>query len=118
MMKGSACQSGLMQALMRPSHPMIQPSLGGLKQFLPFPMSSASAAASLFPGFSTQSPTRSTVCSVVLMGRDPRIEHHRLHSPWTGSEHGIERSPGEPGSPLTQPVLLSQSALRNAREID
>ncbi|CAL8259149.1 unnamed protein product [Boreogadus saida] len=50
---GSACQSGLMQALMRPSHPMIQPSLGGLKQFLPFPMSSASAAASLFPGFST-----------------------------------------------------------------
>uniref|UniRef100_A0A8C4Z4Q0 Zinc finger protein 385D n=1 Tax=Gadus morhua TaxID=8049 RepID=A0A8C4Z4Q0_GADMO len=56
-----ACQSGLLPALMRPSHPMIQPSLGGLKQFLPFPMSSASAAASLFPGFSTMDPVQKAV---------------------------------------------------------
>ncbi|CAL8247651.1 unnamed protein product [Lota lota] len=60
---GSACQSGLLPALMRPSHPMIQPSLGGLKQFFPFPMSSASAAAaaSLFPGFSTMDPVQKAV---------------------------------------------------------
>ncbi|KAM4580965.1 zinc finger protein 385D isoform 2-T2 [Odontesthes bonariensis] len=48
---GNTCQNGLMPALLRPTLPAIQTSLG-MKQFLPIPLDSASAV-SLFPGFST-----------------------------------------------------------------
>ncbi|XP_061573466.1 zinc finger protein 385D isoform X2 [Cololabis saira] len=44
---GNACQNGLMPALMRPSLPAIQTSLG-LKQFLPIPLDTPSAIR-LFP---------------------------------------------------------------------
>ncbi|KAJ3597883.1 hypothetical protein NHX12_001399 [Muraenolepis orangiensis] len=64
---GSSCQSGLLPALMRPSLPMIQPSLGGLKQYLPFPIGSASAtAASLFPGFSVPARYYQTIINTAI----------------------------------------------------
>ncbi|CAB1438987.1 unnamed protein product [Pleuronectes platessa] len=44
---GNTCQNGLLPALMRPSLPSIQAALG-MKQFLPFPLETASAV-SLFP---------------------------------------------------------------------
>ncbi|XP_053288186.1 zinc finger protein 385D [Pleuronectes platessa] len=47
----NTCQNGLLPALMRPSLPSIQAALG-MKQFLPFPLETASAV-SLFPGFNT-----------------------------------------------------------------
>ncbi|KAM4601516.1 zinc finger protein 385D isoform 2-T2 [Polymixia lowei] len=46
---GNTCQNGLMPALVRPTLPTVQTSLG-MKQFLPFPLDTASAV-SLFPGF-------------------------------------------------------------------
>uniref|UniRef100_A0A3B5ADG4 Zinc finger protein 385D n=1 Tax=Stegastes partitus TaxID=144197 RepID=A0A3B5ADG4_9TELE len=48
---GNTCQNGLMPALVRPTLPAVQTSLG-MKQFLPIPLDSASAV-SLFPGFNT-----------------------------------------------------------------
>lgn len=50
---GNTCQNGLMPALVRPTLPAVQTSLG-MKQFLPFPLETASAV-SLFPGFNTVS---------------------------------------------------------------
>ncbi|XP_039973772.1 zinc finger protein 385D isoform X2 [Xiphias gladius] len=48
---GNTCQNGLMPALMRPTLPAVQTSLG-MKQLLPFPLETASAV-SLFPRFNT-----------------------------------------------------------------
>ncbi|KAF3692323.1 Zinc finger protein 385D Zinc finger protein 659 [Channa argus] len=54
--QGNTCQNGLMPALVRPTLPAIQTSLG-MKQFLPFPLDTASAV-SLFPGFNTPSAVK------------------------------------------------------------
>ncbi|XP_067365265.1 zinc finger protein 385D isoform X1 [Channa argus] len=56
---GNTCQNGLMPALVRPTLPAIQTSLG-MKQFLPFPLDTASAV-SLFPGFNTMDPVQKAV---------------------------------------------------------
>lgn len=50
---GNTCQNGLMPALVRPTLPALQTSLA-MKQFLPFPLDTASAV-SLFPGFNAVS---------------------------------------------------------------
>ncbi|XP_041844721.1 zinc finger protein 385D isoform X2 [Melanotaenia boesemani] len=56
---GNTCQNGLMPALVRPTLPAVQTSLG-MKQFLPIPLDSASAV-SLFPGFNTMDPVQKAV---------------------------------------------------------
>ncbi|XP_071393524.1 zinc finger protein 385D [Centroberyx affinis] len=56
---GNTCQNGLMPTLVRPTLPAVQPSLG-MKQFLPFPLDTASAV-SLFPGFSAMDPVQKAV---------------------------------------------------------
>uniref|UniRef100_A0A3Q4A9B3 C2H2-type domain-containing protein n=1 Tax=Mola mola TaxID=94237 RepID=A0A3Q4A9B3_MOLML len=48
---GNTFQNGLMPTLMQPTMPALQTSLG-IKQFLPFPLDTASAVR-LFPGFNT-----------------------------------------------------------------
>lgn len=48
---GNTCQNGLMPALVRPTMPAVQTSLG-MKHFLPFPLDTA---VRLFPGFNTVS---------------------------------------------------------------
>ncbi|XP_071780502.1 zinc finger protein 385D [Centroberyx gerrardi] len=56
---GNTCQNGLMPTLVRPTLPAVQPSLG-MKQFLPFPLDTASAV-SLFPGFNAMDPVQKAV---------------------------------------------------------
>ncbi|KAM6910482.1 zinc finger protein 385D [Xenentodon cancila] len=56
---GNTCQNGLMPALMRPSLPAVQTSLG-MKQFLPIPLDTPSAV-SLFPRLNTMDPVRKAV---------------------------------------------------------
>lgn len=59
-----------MPALMRPTMPAVQTSLG-MKQFLPFPLDTVSAVR-LFPGFNTVS-----LANVILMDTSvyPLISH-------------------------------------------
>ncbi|XP_028281319.1 zinc finger protein 385D [Parambassis ranga] len=56
---GNTCQNGILPALVRPTLPAVQTSLG-MKQFLPIPLDAASAV-SLFPGFSTMDPVQKAV---------------------------------------------------------
>ncbi|XP_062321343.1 zinc finger protein 385D isoform X1 [Osmerus eperlanus] len=56
---GNACQNGLLPALVRPTLPTLQPSLG-MKHFLPFPLDTASAVR-LFPSFSAMDPIQKAV---------------------------------------------------------
>ncbi|XP_068180609.1 zinc finger protein 385D [Antennarius striatus] len=56
---GNTCQNGLMPALLRPTLPAVQTSLG-MKQFLPFPLDTASAVR-LLPGFNTMDPVQKAV---------------------------------------------------------
>ncbi|XP_027868439.1 zinc finger protein 385D [Xiphophorus couchianus] len=56
---GNTCQNGLMPALVRPTLPAVQTSLG-MKPFLPIPLDTASAV-SLFPGFNTMDPVQKAV---------------------------------------------------------
>ncbi|XP_038566557.1 zinc finger protein 385D [Micropterus salmoides] len=56
---GNTCQNGLMPALVRPTLPTVQTSLG-MKQFLPFPLDTASAIR-LFPGLNTMDPVQKAV---------------------------------------------------------
>lgn len=55
----NACQNGLLSTLVHPALPTLQPSLG-MKQFLPFPLDTASAV-SLFPSFSAMDPVQKAV---------------------------------------------------------
>uniref|UniRef100_A0A3Q3QN94 C2H2-type domain-containing protein n=1 Tax=Monopterus albus TaxID=43700 RepID=A0A3Q3QN94_MONAL len=75
---GSTCQNGLMPALVRPTLPAVQTSLG-LKQFLPFPLDTASAV-SLFPGFNTMDPVQKAVL------------HHTLGLPPTAKRKHVSCS--------------------------
>uniref|UniRef100_A0A3Q3JHV2 C2H2-type domain-containing protein n=1 Tax=Monopterus albus TaxID=43700 RepID=A0A3Q3JHV2_MONAL len=72
------CQNGLMPALVRPTLPAVQTSLG-LKQFLPFPLDTASAV-SLFPGFNTMDPVQKAVL------------HHTLGLPPTAKRKHVSCS--------------------------
>ncbi|CAK6959020.1 zinc finger protein 385D isoform X2 [Scomber scombrus] len=75
---GNTCQNGLMPALMRPTLPAFQTSLG-MKQFLPFPLDTASAV-SLFPGFNTMDPVQKAVL------------HHTLGLPPTAKRKHVSCS--------------------------
>ncbi|KAL7393842.1 hypothetical protein ABVT39_016809 [Epinephelus coioides] len=75
---GNTCQNGLMPALVRPTLPAIQTSLG-MKQFLPFPLDTASAV-SLFPGFNTMDPVQKAVL------------HHTLGLPPTAKRKHVSCS--------------------------
>ncbi|XP_062255314.1 zinc finger protein 385D [Platichthys flesus] len=75
---GNTCQNGLLPALMRPSLPSIQAALG-MKQFLPFPLETASAV-SLFPGFNTMDPVQKAVL------------HHTLGLPPTAKRRHVSCS--------------------------
>ncbi|XP_060936849.1 zinc finger protein 385D [Limanda limanda] len=74
----NSCQNGLMPALMRPTLPSIQAALG-MKQFLPFPLETASAI-SLFPGFNTMDPVQKAVL------------HHTLGLPPTAKRRHVSCS--------------------------
>ncbi|XP_034552982.1 zinc finger protein 385D [Notolabrus celidotus] len=75
---GNTCQNGLMPALVRPTLPTVQTSLG-LKQFLPFPLDTASAVR-LFPGFNTMDPVQKAVL------------HHTLGLPPTAKRKHVSCS--------------------------
>uniref|UniRef100_A0A3Q1ALN9 C2H2-type domain-containing protein n=1 Tax=Amphiprion ocellaris TaxID=80972 RepID=A0A3Q1ALN9_AMPOC len=75
---GNTCQNGLMPALVRPTLPAVQTSLG-MKQFLPIPLDSASAV-SLFPGFNTMDPVQKAVL------------HHTLGLPPTAKRKHVSCS--------------------------
>ncbi|XP_026225761.1 zinc finger protein 385D isoform X2 [Anabas testudineus] len=75
---GNTCQNGLMPALVRPTLPAVQTSLG-MKQFLPFPLDTASAV-SLFPGFNTMDPVQKAVL------------HHTLGLPPTAKRKHVSCS--------------------------
>ncbi|XP_029359739.1 zinc finger protein 385D isoform X2 [Echeneis naucrates] len=75
---GNTCQNGLMPALVRPTLPAVQTSLG-MKQFLPFPLETASAV-SLFPGFNTMDPVQKAVL------------HHTLCLPATAKRKHVSCS--------------------------
>ncbi|XP_023249204.1 zinc finger protein 385D [Seriola lalandi dorsalis] len=76
---GNTCQNGLMPALVRPTLPAaVQTSLG-MKQFLPFPLETASAV-SLFPGFNTMDPVQKAVL------------HHTLGLPPTAKRKHVSCS--------------------------
>ncbi|KAF7662272.1 hypothetical protein LDENG_00239200 [Lucifuga dentata] len=72
---GNTCQNGLMPALLRPALPTMQPSLG-VKQFLPFPLDTASAV-SLFPGFNTMDPVQKAVLHHTL-GLPPTVKRKHV----------------------------------------
>ncbi|KAG7474300.1 zinc finger protein 385D [Solea senegalensis] len=72
---GTTCQNGLLPALMRPTLPTVQTSLG-LKQFLPFPLDTASTV-SLFPGFNTMDPVQKAVLHHTL-GLPPTIKRKHV----------------------------------------
>ncbi|XP_041798893.1 zinc finger protein 385D isoform X2 [Chelmon rostratus] len=75
---GNTCQNGLMPALVRPTLPAVQTSLG-MKQFLPFPLDTASAVR-LFPGFNTMDPVQKAVL------------HHTLGLPPTAKRKHVSCS--------------------------
>nr|XP_020496047.1 zinc finger protein 385D [Labrus bergylta] len=75
---GNTCQNGLLPALMRPTLPAVQTSLG-MKQFLPFPLDAASAVR-LFPGFSAMDPVQKAVL------------HHTLGLPPTAKRKHVSCS--------------------------
>uniref|UniRef100_A0A3P8U424 Zinc finger protein 385D n=1 Tax=Amphiprion percula TaxID=161767 RepID=A0A3P8U424_AMPPE len=75
---GNTCQNGLMPALVRPTLPAVQTSLG-MKQFIPIPLDSASAV-SLFPGFNTMDPVQKAVL------------HHTLGLPPTAKRKHVSCS--------------------------
>ncbi|CAJ1062965.1 zinc finger protein 385D [Xyrichtys novacula] len=75
---GNTCQNGLMPTLMRPTLPTVQTSLG-MKQFLPFPLDTASAVR-LFPGFNTMDPVQKAVL------------HHTLGLPPTAKKKHVSCS--------------------------
>ncbi|XP_070822379.1 zinc finger protein 385D [Chaetodon trifascialis] len=75
---GNTCQNGLMPALVRPTLPAVQTSLG-IKQFLPFPLDTASAVR-LFPGFNTMDPVQKAVL------------HHTLGLPPTAKRKHVSCS--------------------------
>ncbi|XP_024917484.1 LOW QUALITY PROTEIN: zinc finger protein 385D [Cynoglossus semilaevis] len=75
---GNTCQNGLVPALVRPTLPTVQTSLG-MKQFLPFPLETASAV-SLFPGFNTMDPVQKAVL------------HHTLGLPPTAKRKHVSCS--------------------------
>ncbi|XP_040899338.1 zinc finger protein 385D [Toxotes jaculatrix] len=75
---GNTCQNGLMPALVRPTLPAVQSSLG-MKRFLPFPLETASAV-SLFPGFNTMDPVQKAVL------------HHTLGLPPTAKRKHVSCS--------------------------
>ncbi|XP_037641486.1 zinc finger protein 385D isoform X2 [Sebastes umbrosus] len=75
---GNTCQNGLMPTLVRPTLPAVQTSLG-MKQFLPFPLDTASAV-SLFPGFNTMDPVQKAVL------------HHTLGLPPTAKRRHVSCS--------------------------
>ncbi|XP_070768002.1 zinc finger protein 385D isoform X2 [Enoplosus armatus] len=75
---GNTCQNGLMPALVRPTLPAIQTSLG-MKQFLPFPLDAASAVR-LFPGFNAMDPVQKAVL------------HHTLGLPPTAKRKHVSCS--------------------------
>uniref|UniRef100_A0A3Q3EA25 Zinc finger protein 385D n=1 Tax=Labrus bergylta TaxID=56723 RepID=A0A3Q3EA25_9LABR len=74
----NTCQNGLLPALMRPTLPAVQTSLG-MKQFLPFPLDAASAVR-LFPGFSAMDPVQKAVL------------HHTLGLPPTAKRKHVSCS--------------------------
>uniref|UniRef100_A0A3Q2P5J5 Zinc finger protein 385D n=1 Tax=Fundulus heteroclitus TaxID=8078 RepID=A0A3Q2P5J5_FUNHE len=75
---GNTCQNGLLPTLMRPTLPAVQTSLG-MKQFLPFPLDTASAV-SLFPGFNAMDPVQKAVL------------HHTLGIPPTAKRKHVSCS--------------------------
>nr|XP_046255402.1 zinc finger protein 385D [Scatophagus argus] len=75
---GNTCQNGLMPALVRPTLPAVQTSLG-MKQFFPFPLDTASAIR-LFPGFNTMDPVQKAVL------------HHTLGLPPTAKRKHVSCS--------------------------
>ncbi|KAM7421488.1 hypothetical protein PAMA_015568 [Pampus argenteus] len=75
---GNTCQNGLMPALIRPTLPAVQTSLA-MKQFLPFPLDTASAV-SLLPGFNTMDPVQKAVL------------HHTLGLPPTAKRKHVSCS--------------------------
>ncbi|XP_073341862.1 zinc finger protein 385D [Pagrus major] len=75
---GNTCQNGLMPALVRPAMPAVQTSLG-MKQFLPFPLDTASAVR-LFPGFNAMDPVQKAVL------------HHTLGIPPTAKRKHVSCS--------------------------
>ncbi|XP_008429218.1 zinc finger protein 385D isoform X3 [Poecilia reticulata] len=75
---GNTCQNGLMPALVRPTLPAVQTSLG-MKPFLPIPLDTASAI-SLFPGFNTMDPVQKAVL------------HHTLGIPPTAKRKHVSCS--------------------------
>ncbi|XP_030250384.1 zinc finger protein 385D isoform X2 [Sparus aurata] len=75
---GNTCQNGLMPALVRPAMPAVQTSLG-MKQFLPFPLDTASAVR-LFPGFNAMDPVQKAVL------------HHTLGIPPTAKRRHVSCS--------------------------
>uniref|UniRef100_A0A3P9KRW1 Zinc finger protein 385D n=1 Tax=Oryzias latipes TaxID=8090 RepID=A0A3P9KRW1_ORYLA len=72
---GNTCPSGLMPALVRPTLPAVQSSLG-MKQFLPMPLDTASAV-SLFPGFSAMDPVQKAILHHTL-GLPPIIKRKHV----------------------------------------
>uniref|UniRef100_A0A3P9KRU7 Zinc finger protein 385D n=1 Tax=Oryzias latipes TaxID=8090 RepID=A0A3P9KRU7_ORYLA len=66
---------GLMPALVRPTLPAVQSSLG-MKQFLPMPLDTASAV-SLFPGFSAMDPVQKAILHHTL-GLPPIIKRKHV----------------------------------------
>uniref|UniRef100_A0A1A7YZK8 Zinc finger protein 385D n=1 Tax=Iconisemion striatum TaxID=60296 RepID=A0A1A7YZK8_9TELE len=75
---GNTCQNGLMPALVRPTLPALQTSLG-IKQFLPIPLDTASAV-SLFPGFNAMDPVQKAIL------------HHTLGLPPTAKRKHVSCS--------------------------
>ncbi|XP_014910178.1 zinc finger protein 385D-like isoform X1 [Poecilia latipinna] len=93
---GNTCQNGLMPALVRPTLPTVQTSLG-MKPFLPIPLDTTSAAR-LFPGFNTMDPVQKAVlhhtlgipptakrkhvsCSVCQLRFNSQVSHSNINSP-------------------------------------
>uniref|UniRef100_A0A3P9IAB6 Zinc finger protein 385D n=1 Tax=Oryzias latipes TaxID=8090 RepID=A0A3P9IAB6_ORYLA len=72
---GNTCPSGLMPALVRPTLPAVQSSLG-MKQFLPMPLDTASAV-SLFPGFSAMDPVQKAILHHTL-GLPPIVKRKHV----------------------------------------
>ncbi|KAM3613512.1 uncharacterized protein V6R79_000839 [Siganus canaliculatus] len=75
---GNTCQNGLMPTMVRPALPALQTSLA-MKQFLPFPLDTASAVR-LLPGFNTMDPVQKAVL------------HHTLGLPTTAKRKHVSCS--------------------------
>lgn len=75
---GNTCQNGLLPTMVRPALPALQTSLG-MKQFLPFPLDTASAVR-LLPGFNTMDPVQKAVL------------HHTLGLPTTAKRKHVSCS--------------------------